>query len=115
MGGDDVDWMIHGDGGGFFGGAPTAGDLQPSAPGSGAIDPAYLAAMKRSAEGRQGEARRSPLDMLRSAGGMSPRAAAAQQMVGGGAGNISYAQAPGLIPPWVMDVANIASKVAPLL
>lgn len=93
----------------YFGGS---GALQPSASGSGAIDPAYLAAMKRSAEGRQGEARRSPLDMLRSAGGMSPRATAAQQMVGGGAGNISYAQAPGLIPPWVMDAANIASKVA---
>lgn len=47
-------------------------------------------------------------------GGGDPRAAAAQQMYGGGQGNISYAKK-GLLSPELMTLIDIGTKVAPLL
>jgi len=84
----------------------------PATASSGSVTPEMFAAwMKTQGYGKQDDP--SPLQMLR--GQQDPRAAAAAQMYGGGAGNISFAGKPGLIPPDIAQLIDIGAKIAPFV
>jgi len=92
--------------------------LRESLRGRGTIDPSLLAAATRSAQGRQGQAKMSPLEMLRASRtmGASPRAEAASQLIGGGGGGIGFAPAQsGPFPPWLLQLVETGAKIAPFL
>ena len=99
----------------YFGGS---GPLDPALRGRGTIDPSLLDAATRSAQGRQGQPKMSPLEMLRASRGMgaSPRAEAASQLIGGGGGGIGFAPAQsGPFPPWLLQLVETGAKIAPFV
>ncbi len=112
MGGDDVDWMIHGGGeyGGEYGGADSPALV--SAPGpvsdsSGSISPDLWRALM---------AKRRSTDPQDRKGG-DPRREAAARLIrgpgGGGIGDIHVGER-SFLPREVLEIAGVASDVAAL-